>query len=106
DWRWLLGREDSRWYPTARLFRQTERGNWDEVFARLARALQERLADLRGPRPSTVEVAPGELLDKITILEIKSERLTDEAKLRNVRKELPVFPAPPHPTIQPSPAPP
>lgn len=35
-----------------------------------------------------VPVSPGELIDKITILEIKSERMTDEVKLRNVRAEL------------------
>lgn len=35
-----------------------------------------------------VPVSPGEVLDKITILEIKSERMTDEAKLVNVRHEL------------------
>jgi hypothetical protein len=33
-------------------------------------------------------IAPGELIDKITILEIKSERISDEAKLKNVRIEL------------------
>ncbi len=36
----------------------------------------------------TVEIAPGELIDKITILEIKLARITDVAKLRNVRAEL------------------
>jgi len=35
-----------------------------------------------------VPVSPGEVLDKITILEIKSERIRDQAKLVNVRKEL------------------
>lgn len=35
-----------------------------------------------------VPISPGELLDKITILRIKSARMTDEAKLRNVRTEL------------------
>jgi len=39
DWRWGLGREESPWYPTMRLFRQTERGRWDDVFARMADAL-------------------------------------------------------------------
>ncbi len=35
-----------------------------------------------------VPISPGELLDKITILEIKSERMSDEEKLSNVRREL------------------
>jgi hypothetical protein len=35
-----------------------------------------------------VPISPGELIDKITILEIKSQRMTDEAKLHNVRTEL------------------
>lgn len=34
-----------------------------------------------------VEIAPGELIDKITILEIKLQRIKDEAKLANVRRE-------------------
>lgn len=36
----------------------------------------------------SVPVSPGELIDKITILEIKSERIADPAKLSNVRREL------------------
>ncbi|QCO01002.1 tetratricopeptide repeat protein [Azospirillum argentinense] len=40
DWRWLLGREDSPWYPTARLFRQTRVGDWTEVAGRVADALR------------------------------------------------------------------
>jgi hypothetical protein len=32
DWRWMLGREDSPWYPRHRLFRQETRGQWDGVF--------------------------------------------------------------------------
>ena len=39
----------------------------------------------------TVEIAPGELIDKITILEIKSERIADAGKLANVRLELQVL---------------
>jgi hypothetical protein len=41
DWRWLRHRDDSPWYPTARLFRQTSRGDWDEVVARVAAALDQ-----------------------------------------------------------------
>ncbi len=39
DWRWLRDRGDSPWYPTARLFRQTRRGDWDAVVRRVAEAL-------------------------------------------------------------------
>ncbi len=35
DWRWLQEREDTPWYPTVRLFRQVERGNWAGVVARV-----------------------------------------------------------------------
>jgi tetratricopeptide (TPR) repeat protein len=40
DWRWLLTREDSPWYPTMRLFRQARRNDWAEVMARAAEAAQ------------------------------------------------------------------
>jgi tetratricopeptide (TPR) repeat protein len=39
DWRWLLDRDDSPWYPTARLFRQSERNNWSSVISNVDRAL-------------------------------------------------------------------
>lgn len=44
DWRWLLERSDSPWYPTMRLFRQTTPGEWRGVFAEIASALRERTA--------------------------------------------------------------
>ena len=43
DWRWLLERSDSPWYPTMRLFRQRRRGDWAGVFAEIKTALRERL---------------------------------------------------------------
>ncbi|MBC6479004.1 MAG: tetratricopeptide repeat protein [Hormoscilla sp. GM7CHS1pb] len=39
DWRWRLEREDSPWYPTMRLFRQQQPGDWSELFARVKSAL-------------------------------------------------------------------
>ncbi len=44
DWRWQLGRSDSPWYPTARLFRQPETGAWDAVVRDVAAALVDREA--------------------------------------------------------------
>jgi hypothetical protein len=41
DWRWLLHREDSPWYPTARLFRQRFVGDWSEVVHRVVEELQK-----------------------------------------------------------------
>ncbi|HME00946.1 MAG TPA: tetratricopeptide repeat protein [Terriglobia bacterium] len=41
DWRWFLEREDSPWYPTARLFRQTTPGRWQEVVNRIEIELRQ-----------------------------------------------------------------
>ena len=40
-WRWLTQREDSPWYPTMKLFRQTSPGDWSDVFERMALELRE-----------------------------------------------------------------
>jgi hypothetical protein len=119
DWRWFLDREDSPWYPTLRLFRQKHFGRWQDVFARMTKALanlvgQKRpasaavaitvpaasparkpvLDEMSGAVPQStagrivVPVAAGELIDKITILEIKNERIRDPAKVKNIRAEL------------------
>jgi len=88
EWRWLRDREDSVWYPTMRLFRQSEPGKWQPVFERIAREVSKLVAESTGSHPITIEISPGELIDKITILEIKSERVTNAEKLRNVREEL------------------
>jgi tetratricopeptide (TPR) repeat protein len=40
DWRWLIERQDSPFYPTARLYRQTEEGDWATVFTRIADAIR------------------------------------------------------------------
>lgn len=45
DWRWLLDRDDSPWYPTMRLFRQESPGNWRSAFAAIEAALRQRLAE-------------------------------------------------------------
>jgi hypothetical protein len=49
DWRWRRQGADSPWYPTARLFRQQCRGDWDRVFAEVATALAQLATE---PRPA------------------------------------------------------
>jgi ADP-heptose:LPS heptosyltransferase len=44
DWRWMLDRADSPWYPTARLFRQSETREWDSVIACVRDALLKFIA--------------------------------------------------------------
>jgi hypothetical protein len=41
DWRWMLDRADSPWYPTMRLFRQPSDGDWPPVFAAMTEALRQ-----------------------------------------------------------------
>lgn len=41
DWRWMVGREDTPWYDSIRLFRQNHYGDWNDVLARVAHALQQ-----------------------------------------------------------------
>lgn len=43
DWRWLLDREDSLWYPNVRLFRQDQPGDWDAVIRNVRTAVMDRL---------------------------------------------------------------
>jgi tetratricopeptide (TPR) repeat protein len=87
DWRWMFQREDTPWYPTMRLFRQSKLGNWASVFGRMASELSKQLQS--GRRGTVVvPVSPGELIDKLTILEIKNERINDPEKVSRVRTEL------------------
>ena len=45
EWRWMLHRQDSPWYPTMRLFRQLERTGWEPVFQRVAEQLRYTIAE-------------------------------------------------------------
>lgn len=55
DWRWLLDRDDSPWYPTMRLFRQTSPGDWEGTFARIAQELAQLSARAEYSGTATVD---------------------------------------------------
>lgn len=44
DWRWLLNRSDSPWYPSIKIFRQKRHSNWNEIVHLLSMELIDRLA--------------------------------------------------------------
>jgi ADP-heptose:LPS heptosyltransferase len=55
DWRWMKERDDSPWYPSMRLFRQSHEGRWQPVLERVAadlRALSRSRAEARSSQPS------------------------------------------------------
>lgn len=87
EWRWGLEGDHSFWYPSMRLFRQQERGNWGEVMERVANSLDQLRPHSQEGQAILAPISLGELVDKITILEIKSQHLQDRA-LANVHKEL------------------
>jgi len=88
-WAWLFGRQDSVFYPSARLYRQPSPGDWSEPMARIARDVQAGAK----PQPAGLARAPlvpvsvGDLFDKLSILAIKRERIADAAKRANVERE-------------------
>jgi tetratricopeptide (TPR) repeat protein len=88
EWRWLTERADSPWYPTMRLFRQTRRGVWSGVFEAMAGELAQLVERRTAPSMMSTPCSLGELIDKITILRIKGERIGEPEKLANVHREL------------------
>jgi hypothetical protein len=103
DWRWGLESESSFWYPSMRLFRQKEAGNWDEVMERVAKELGRFLRFSRVPQLPAAAASPaarkqalqsvlapislGELIDKISILQLKAQHFAGPS-LENARMEL------------------
>ena len=57
DWRWMLGRVDTPWYPTMRLFRQSSPGDWAGVFRDVRTALVDWLSHPHASRPTPASTA-------------------------------------------------
>ena len=94
DWRWFLDEETTPWYPSMRLFRQSTWGDWQEVMNKMADALQNDFNLERKDDPMNENVTPfvpcswGEIIDKITILELKSQHIIDQEKQKHIATEL------------------
>ena len=61
DWRWFLNREDSPWYPSLRLFRQNQPGNWGAVFRKIAGTLLVDHPKLKLRTPEEYRLADGDM---------------------------------------------
>ncbi|KAF0225062.1 MAG: hypothetical protein FD176_706 [Rhodospirillaceae bacterium] len=59
DWRWMRGRDDSPWYGSARLFRQSRPGDWIGIITRVMNALDEKLAQERARRQDHSQAQTG-----------------------------------------------
>lgn len=77
DWRWLLDREDTPWYPSVRLFRQSRYGEWDEVFLQVKAALSQWVTEFK-PVQNVVNKDSKK----------RSEKQTPTLKLQNLQATL------------------
>lgn len=90
DWRWLIDRPDSPWYPTMRLFRQRTLGDWGAVFEQVVAALKAQLAARvsdageSAPERYPVDVSAAELLDRIARQEAAGERGEELERLQAI----------------------
>lgn len=76
DWRWIVGRDDSPWYPTARLFWQEQRGDWGGVISRVEDALKCLLAGVEDKAGS----------EDIETLYARGSRLKEEGDLNGAER--------------------
>ncbi len=58
DYRWMLGRDDSPWYPTMRLWRQDRRGDWADVITRIKAALESLVSERTQPQRPAASSEP------------------------------------------------
>lgn len=77
DWRWMSERDDSPWYPSLRLFRQTKEGDWHELITRVAQALRNLSPETLLPavqKPENLDAAthsPGPPLGPLRRLSVR-----------------------------------
>lgn len=90
EWRWLVNREESPWYPTARLFRQQSSDDWNEVFERMAQALHVETSRAQRPPAVAIEVviSASELVDRIAGLRARCRRNDTGPECERLEQEL------------------
>lgn len=86
DWRWLLGRADSPWYSSLRLFRQRAAGDWNAVFHEIRAALAERVPASAAPAPVAREVQQAIQLHRVGRLQEAAQQY--ESILRRAPDDL------------------
>lgn len=64
DWRWLLDRNDTPWYPNMRLFRQSEVGNWTELFDRVSKELDLFVSNKKMKKAEQLQMSTHSIQDK------------------------------------------
>jgi len=82
DWRWLTNRQDSPWYPTMRLFRQTEIGNWESVFTQVKEKL---VMVVQGESPVFPVLSVNKEIDPDLLKKVTS--IQEQIKLQNTIQE-------------------
>jgi len=85
DWRWAARPDDTPWYPSVRLHRQPGAGDWDSALRSACAALAPATAPTG--RLVATPIGIGELIDKLTILDIKAEKIGDPERRGNVLHE-------------------
>jgi len=83
DWRWMVERADTPWYPNMRLFRQKTSGDWDSVIADIATELGSLISQKRTPALRiTPTIEPVESTSLLTQLYKEHDQLTAQFKKR------------------------
>ncbi len=89
DWRWMLDRDDSPWYPTMRLFRQPEPENWSAVFRAVARLLSVIVAPGQRPveggiqEPGSAAISNRQAAYLARILRLLGKGLTKQGRVQD-----------------------
>ena len=86
DWRWMLKRLDTPWYPNMLLFRQPEPGDWESVMATVAQTLEKKIKNQLRSQTISTQISPGELIDRITIARIRNTYTAQEQDMDHLEQ--------------------